>query len=213
MSEIELSNLQNALSTFISDEDANKLSPILIEVLKAGNISYEKAGELIKEDAEDILTMAYGWRLLLPQRASKAGDWEDRMLIPRPGEIYQMPNVIRFLVMEANKTGNWDPEKAIIEVFRNIEEPDLDKMLPLVEGIASEIKGHRVIGTKIKKICGELGLADRVDPLVSELKACGILSHKLGAITEAGKIGSPIYEINPSILVGDNKNNTELKTK
>lgn len=198
-------NLQGALSNFLANEDAYKLAPILMEVLKAGTISYEKAGEIIGEDAEDILTLAYGWRLLLPLRASKAGDWEDRMLIPRPGETYHMPNVIKHLVDNAIDTGHWDPEKAIEEVFRNIDEPDLDKMVPLVEGIASEIKGHRVIGMKIKKICRDLGLIDRVDPLVSELKACGILSHKLGAITEAGRIGSPIYEINPSLLVGGQK--------
>ena len=134
------------------------------------------------------------------------------MLIPKPGETYHMPNVVKFLVNEAIVTGNWDPEKAIVEVFRNIEEPDLDKMVPLVEGIASETKGHRVMGTTIKRLCSELGLVDRVDPLVSELKACGILSHKLGAITEAGRIGSPLYEINPSILVGGHKRKSKPKS-
>jgi hypothetical protein len=202
---MKIRNLQKALNSFLKNEDADKLAPILAEALKARTVSYEKAGELNGEDAEDILTLAYGWRLLLPVRASKAGDWEDRMLIPRPGETYEMPNVVKYLVIEAVRTGNWDPEKAIIEVFRSIEEPDLDKMVALIEGIASKIKGHRIIGSKIKKVCNDLDLVDRVDPLVSELKACGILSHKLGAITEAGRIGSPIYEINPSLLVGGHR--------
>jgi len=124
--------LQNALGTFLAYKDATILAPILVYALEAGNISYEKAGEIIGEDSEDILTLAYGWRLLLPLRASKAGDWEDRMLIPRAGEIYHMPNVVKYLVKEALRTGHWDPEKAIIEVFKNIEEPDLNKMVPLV---------------------------------------------------------------------------------
>ena len=199
----KMNNLEKALGSFLKGDDAVKLARLLGEAIKTGTISYEDAQKIVGDDAEDILTLGYGWRLLLPARASKAGDWEDRMMIPQPGETYQMPNVAKHLVENANKTGHWDPEKAIVEVFKNIGEPDLDKMPLLVEGMASEIKGHRVSGIKIKKICAELGLAERIDPLVSELKACGILSHKLGALTEASRTGSPIYELNPSLLVGN----------
>ena len=195
-------NLQRALTNFISIKDARRLAPVLIEILKTGSITYDVATEIISEDAEDILTLGYGWRLILPLRAAKAGDWEDRMLIPQPGEIYEMPNVVKHLVQDADKNGNWNPEKAIIDVFRSIGEPASEKMPVLVGEMASGIKGHRVSGIQIKRICTELGLVDRIDPLVSELKACGILSHKLGALGDASKTGSPIYEINPSILVG-----------
>lgn len=198
-----MNKLQKALSSFLESDDANKLSKVLKVVIKNGNISYEEAEEILHEDTEDILILGYGWRLLLPVRAAKAGDWEDRMLIPQPGEMYQVPNVIKHLVENANETGYWDPEKAIIDVFGNIGEPELEKMLLLIEGIASKIKGHRINGVQIKRICSELGLVERVDPLVSELKACGILSHKLGALTEATRQGSPIYELNPSLFVGE----------
>jgi hypothetical protein len=197
-----MKKLQKALTSFLKSDDAGRMAQLLEEMLKTGTISYEAATKMIDDDAEDILILGYGWRLLLPIRAAKAGDWEDRMILSQPGEIYQMPNVIKHLVENAQKTGRWNPEKAIIEVFRNIGEPDSDKMPILVGGIASKIKGHRVSGTKINKICTDLGLGARVDPLVSELKACGILSHKLGALTEASRTGSPIYEINPSLLVG-----------
>ena len=194
-------NLQKALGTFLKSEDTLKMAQLLEATLNK-SISYEDAEKIIGNDAEDILTLGYGWRLILPVRAAKAGDWEDRMLIPQPGEIYQVPNVVKHLVKHAIETGRWDPEKAIIEVFRNIGEPELDKMPVLVERMASKVKGHRINGSQIKKICTELGLEKRVDPLVSELKACGILSHKLGAIIEASRQGSPIYEINPALLVG-----------
>ena len=194
-------NLQKALGTFLKSEDTLKMAQLLEATLNK-SISYEDVEKIIGNDAEDILTLGYGWRLILPVRAAKAGDWEDRMLIPQPGEIYQVPNVVKHLVKHAIETGRWDPEKAIIEVFRNIGEPELDKMPVLVERMASKVKGHRINGSQIKKICTELGLEKRVDPLVSELKACGILSHKLGAIIEASRQGSPIYEINPALLVG-----------
>ena len=80
-------------------------------------------------------------------------------------------------------------------------EPELDKMPLLVGRMASSIKGHRINGNQIKKICNELGLGERIDPMVSELKACGILSHKLSSLTEVSRAGAPLYEINPSLLV------------
>lgn len=198
-----MDNLLKALTTFLKVDDARKLALLLKEALKTGTITYADAGSILGEDPEDILTLGYGWRLLLPVRAAKAGDWEDRMMIPQPGETFQMPNVVRHLVGNALKTGSWEPEKAVEDVFRNIGEPEIDKMPVMVGRMASRVKGHRITGKQIKKICTELDMEKRVDPLVSELKACGILSHKLGALTEATRQGSPIYEINPSLLVGE----------
>ena len=197
-----MDKLEKALSNFLKPEDARKMALLLSAAMKSGKLSYAEAKAILNEDPEDILTLGYGWRLIVPVRAAKSGDWEDRMMIPQPGETYQMPNVVRHLVENASETGSWEPEKAIIDVFRSIGEPALDKMPILVERIASERKGHRVYGVRIKEICKELGLAERVDALVSELKACGILSHKLSSTTDAARAGSPIYEFNPSLLVG-----------
>jgi len=202
------SNLQRALGSFLKPNDAQKLSLLLEEAVKKGRISYEDVARLVGDDAEDILILAYGWRLLLPARAAHAGDWEDRMLMLRPGEIYQMPNVAKHLVEDAMEAGSWDPEKAILEVFQEIGEPETEKLLSLVERMASELKGRRIYGVDIKRLCTELGLKDRVDPLVSELKACGIVSHKMASFTDAVREGSPIYEFNPSLLVGDQGSGT-----
>ena len=201
-SAIDRDNLQKALETFLQKEDAAKLAPLLVKALEQGTLTYQDAEKLLGEDPEDMLILSYQWRLLLPFRASKAGDWEDRMMLPQPGETFQIPNVTRHMLKNAIATGLWNPVKAIEDVFNAIGEPDLDKMVPLVEGIASETRSHRVTGLAIKKVCAELGLAERVDPLVSELKACGILSHKLGALNEATRAGTMLYEINPSLLVG-----------
>jgi len=199
---MKMTKLQEALGNFLNSEDANKLARLLGKAAESGKVSREEATRLVNDDAEDILILGYSWRLLLPTRAARTGDWEDRMLIAQPGETYQMPNVVRYLVENANRTGHWDPEKAIIEVFRNIGDPDSEKMPILVGRMASEVKGRRVSGVQIKRICTELGLGDRVDPLLSELKACGIMSPKLSSLTDAAREGTPIYELNPSLLVG-----------
>ena len=202
---MRINKLQKALSSFLNSEDADKLARVLQELLRTGEVSYEKVEEIIHEAAEDTIILGYGWRLILPTRSAKSGDWEDRILLPYPGETYQMPNVTKHLVENAGKTGQWDPEKAILGVFRNIGEPDLDKMTVLVERIASEAKGRRISGIQIKSICVELDLEARVDPLLSELKACGIMSPKLSSLTDASRAGSPIYELNPSLFVGESE--------
>jgi hypothetical protein len=194
--------LKKALNSFLKDNDAKALAIILNKAEESGSISYEDIETLVDGDIEDFLLLAFQWRLLLPVRASKAGDWEDRMMIPQLGERYQMPNVVRWLVKNALASGKWDPEIAIIEVFKNIGEPDIEKMPILFERMVSGIKGHRINGNRIKSICRDLGLESRVDPLVSELKACGIISHKLSSLTEVSRAGAPLYEVNPSLLVG-----------
>jgi hypothetical protein len=50
--------------------------------------------------------------------------------------------------------------------------------------------------------CLQLGLSNRVDGLIAELKAAGIISPKLGSVPEVNREGSPIYELNPGVAIG-----------
>jgi hypothetical protein len=197
-----MDELKDALTSFMKADEAARIAQLLEAIVRRGKIAYEEARETVGKDIEDVLISGYGWRLILPVRASKAGDWEDRMLTAQPGETYQVVNVVRHLVKNASKTGRWDPETAIAEAFKDIGEPEIDKMLTLVARIGSEAKGRRINGVQIKRLCTELGLGDRVDPILSELKACGIISPKLSSLTDSSRAGTPIYELNPSLFVG-----------
>jgi hypothetical protein len=196
-------NLEAALSSFLKADDAAQIAQILEMVVTSGKASYEEMKAIIGDNVEDILMLSYGWRLLLPVRASKAGDWEDKILTAQPGDIYQTVNVVKHLVKNASKTSRWDPETAITEAFEDIGEPEIDRLRDLVARIGSEAKGRRISGIQIKRLCIELGLGDRVDPLLSELKACGIISPKLSSLTDPSRVGTPIYELNPSLFVGN----------
>jgi hypothetical protein len=195
--------LKTALSSFLKADDAANMAQLLEIVVRNKEASYEELKAAIGDDIEDILILGYGWRLLLPMKAAKAGDWEDRMLTAQPGDIYQTVNVVKHLVKNASKTSRWDPEIAITEALKDIGEPEIDKVRDLIARIGSEAKGRRISGVQIKRLCTELGLGGRVDPLVSELKACGIMSPKLSSLTDPSRVGTPIYEINPSLFVGD----------
>ena len=52
---------------------------------------------------------------------------------------------------------------------------------------------------EIREVAQELGLGEKVDPLIAELKATGVMSPRLGSLTGALKARAPIYELNPSL--------------
>jgi hypothetical protein len=194
--------LEKALSSILSaGKITNKLSQVLAYTSVNVTVSYQEIKEIIKDDPEDVLLLADKWRLLLPVRTAKSAGWEDRVLVLRDKEIYEIPNLIRYLVKNALDTGKWDPEKSIIELFKKFGEPDWGKITGLVKSIAEKAIDYRITGNQIKEICLQFGLNDRVDGLIAELKAAGIISPKLGSIPDVFGAQSPIYELNPSIKI------------
>lgn len=193
--------LEKALSGILSaGKITSKLSQILAYASLNVTVSYQEIRKIIKDDPEDVLLLADKWRLLLPVRTAKSAGWEDRMLVLKDGEIYEVPNLIRYLVKNALDTGKWDPEKSIIELFKKFGEPDWGKITGVVKSIAEKAIDYRITGNQIKEICIQLGLNNKADGLIAELKAAGIISPKLGSIADVVGARSPIYELNPVIL-------------
>jgi len=106
------------------------------------------------------------------------------------------------LVREALQTPTWNPENAIIELFKEFGDPDWEQIPRLVRSIAEKATDHKITGNQIEKICLQFGLNNRVDGLIAELKAAGIISPKLSSFPEVIREGSPIYELNPSVAIG-----------
>jgi len=178
-----------------------EISQVLAYASLQDTVSYQEIREVAKDDPEDILLIAEEWRLVLPVRTAKSAAWEDRLLLARDGEVYEMPNVIRYLVKEAMQSAKWYPEKAIRELLRELRDPAWEQIPELVRAIAEKSIDHKISGNQIKRACLQFGLSDRVDWLIAELKAAGIMSLKLGSIPDVMGAGSPIYELNPSIVV------------
>jgi hypothetical protein len=198
----QMNNLENALSELLRDSDLlSCLGSVLDLASQKGNISYQEVNKIVNDRAEDILLLGNEQRLLLPVRTAKSAAWEDRLLLCKPGESYEVPNIIRYIVEEAHNTGCWNPADAISKLFKEIGEPDWEKIPILIERLGEESDGYRISAAKIRKICAELGLANRVDMLIAELKGSGIMSPKLGSFVEVNREGSPLYELNPSIYV------------
>ena len=197
-----MNKLEKALNRLLSHgELTNRLAQVLARASERGRVSYREVEKMVNGDAEDVLLLGNEWRLLLPVRTVKSAAWEDRLLLCEPGESYEVPNIIRYLVEEATTTGRWDPERAITMIFKEMGEPAWERMPKLVDRLEEQAENHRIAATKIKKICSDLGLGDRIDTLIAELKTSGVMSPKLGSIAEVSREGAPIYELNPSLFM------------
>ena len=195
--------LERALSAiFGAGKTTRMLSQILGYCSSRGTVSYQEIRRIIKDDLGEILLMAEEWRLILPVRTGKSSSWEDRLLLIEQGEIYEIPNIVQYLIREAVQTGTWNPEKAIIELFKELGDPEWGQIPGLVRSIVEGAVNHKITGDQIKRICLQLGLDNRLDGLIAALKAAGIISPKLSSVPELIKAGSPIYELNPSVAIG-----------
>jgi hypothetical protein len=197
-----MNNLENALRWLLkSSELASCLALVLGRASKMGRISYQEVDKVVNDKAEDVLLLGSEWRLLLPVRTVKSAAWEDRLLLCKPEESYEVPNIIRYIVEGAGKTGYWNTADAIIRLFKEMGEPAWERMPKLIERLGEKAIDHRISAAKIRKTCIELGMENRVDMLIAELKGSGVMSPKLGSFAEVNREGSPLYELNPSLYI------------
>ena len=195
-------NLEKALRGILRGiRTTSELSQVLAYAAGKGTVSYQEIKEIIKDDPEDVLLLADEWRLLLPVRTVKSAGWEDRLLLLKDGEIYEVPTVIRYLVKDGIRTGRWNSEKAILKLFKELGDPAWEQIPALIKAIAEEAIDHRINGNQIKKRCLQFGLSTRVDGLIAELKGVGFMSPRLGRLVEVMSVRSPIYELNPSVVI------------
>jgi len=200
--ENRINKLKKALGRLLKcDELTSCLASVLAHASKKGRLSYREIDKMANDNAEDVLLLGNEWRLLLPVRTLKSAAWEDRLILCEPRESYEVPNIVRCLVEEASRTGDWEPEHAITKFFREMGEPAWERMPKLVQELGKQSKDYRVTAVQIKEICSELDIGDRVDVLIAELKASGVMSPKLGSIAEVSRAGSPLYELNPSLFI------------
>jgi len=197
-----MNKLEKALGSFLNHVQlTGLLAQALALVSRKDRISYHDLKKIANDNLEDVLLLSSEWRLLLPVKTLKSGAWEDRLLLAEMGDLYEAPNIVRYLVEDASETGDWNSEYAITRLFREMGEPSWERMPRLVERLWEQAKSYRISAVQIKEICSELGMGDRVDMLIAELKAGGVMSPKLSSLAEVARARSPIYELNPSLFV------------
>ncbi len=119
----------------------------------------------------------------------------------RTGEVYEMPNISRFLVKNASNTGKWDTPFAVGEFFKVSGEVQWREMPALVKRIKEGCPTAGINAKQIQVACREKGLQNRVDTMIAILKGAGIISPKLGSLARVARTQTPLYEINPCLFV------------
>ena len=184
--------LKAALRRIFPEEDLDTIAEILSLAARRGSINYEE----IKVDDHakvDTLLLLYEERLLIPSGTSRSLAWEDRVMELKPGEVYEMPHVIRNLIKRAEETGRWDPNYAVRRYLEDVGENDAERMLELFNNVKDRALGRRITPEQLLEAAERLNLESKIGKIISELKGGGIISPCLR---------NPLklqYEINPSL--------------
>ena len=200
-----LNRLREALKRRYPGEQTSILAAILASASEKGKISYEEI-DCDEETKRSLLLLAYKERLLLPVKTSEASislAWQDRILVAKPGETYEMPNIIRHLINHAKETGEWNPEAAVKKYLEEIAEPEAEKMLTIFKEISREIINSKqqsstvkITPDLIKQAAEKHGLKVNMNKLIVEFKGGGIISPNITNPTKEGLT----YEVNPALM-------------
>jgi hypothetical protein len=183
-----------------SDELTAETALTINNACEKGRISFSEVEERCGGNVEDVLLLCWEWRLLVPVRSSKCGEWDDRLLLLDPGEIYELPNVVKHLVTSARRTGQWDPDLALTELFSDTDAILRSRIPDLLKKMNAIAHFNVINAFQIKQACVRAKMNQSVDTLIALLKAGGVISPKLRALSDVVKAGSPVYEINPCVL-------------
>ncbi|MFW6081060.1 MAG: hypothetical protein ACOC7W_04025 [Desulfosalsimonas sp.] len=199
--------LRSALKELISEETLIRpLAAVLAEALTRSSISYDTVIPIAQEDAQEVMLEAWDWKLLLPRRNSGCGEWDHRIPVMRPGEIYEMPNIGRYLVKHAADLGKWDPRTAIADMYRDMGEERWEQMPELVRQLKKNASCRVINAAQINSACRNAGFYHRTGSLILILKGGGIISPKLASGISAARSHSPVYELNPAVLLPEIEN-------
>ena len=187
-----MERLEKALKKRFLEEDVKAIAEILSIASEKGSIIYDELE--IPDDGKDDLLLLEKERLLIPARTSRALAWEDRMMIFKSGEVFEMPNVIGYLIRNVEETGEWNPDQAVRTYLEEIGEKTPEAIISLFNKVKEDAKYFRITPEVILRASEELKLTAEIGRIIAELKGGGIISP---CLRDPSRL---LYEINPSLV-------------
>ena len=195
-------NLSSALKNIfdeLSEPLWEKIVNLLNYYLQNGFISYEIIKKLIINNPKDPLLFLWEKKIFIPQQSSHGTlEWGDSSLRLKSKETYRMPWITERLLHSVQETKVWNVDEVIRKMFKQIGDPNYHKMSRLVRKIYYSSNHQLIEGTKLRNICEKMGIENRIDSIISELKGTGIMSPTIScSLFNSLKSRSPKYELNP----------------
>lgn len=189
-------NLIKALETRFPGEQVEHLARVLSQALEKGYITYKEMDIPDKEKTE-LIMFAYSNKLLMPEQGETMA-WEDRPPGLNPEEKYRMPNVITKIAEQAQKTGEWRPDEAVLEYLLEIgnEKAAADKKLSLFRDLKRRAAGSKVTPETFKQSINNIDPGIDINQVIAEFKGAGVISPSLHRSMVSLTVE---YEINPSL--------------
>ena len=195
-----MTHLAQALNSFLPDDALVEVFASALDQFVENDVThYNHIREIAGGNLTEVLLELWGWKLIIPLRSAKCGEWDSRILLAEPGESYEMPNISRMLVKNAQLSGVWDSRQAIYDIFQMMGEPEWKKIPDLVLEINHSCIHHTISSARIGIACARNGLKNKTGNMIAVLKGSGIISPKLMAFAEIARSASPVYEFNPSV--------------
>jgi hypothetical protein len=186
--------IEKVLKKRYPEEETHYLAKLLLEVSQRGTISYKEI-DIPKGTKEELLLFTFLERLVIPVKTSRSLQWKDRLLTFEDEALFEMPNLVRYLVKGANEQGRWNTTYAIEKYLEEIGEERIEDITKLVEKLKKMAENKRITSEIIKRASSELNIEFDLNKTIAELKGGGIISPTLSGIS----IKFPSYEINPAL--------------
>lgn len=188
-----MKNLEKAVKKRFPGEDARHIAEILSIATEKGSIVYDEL-DMQGDVKDDLLLLLEKERLLIPARTSRALAWEDRMMIFRSGEVFEMPNVIGHLMRYVEETGEWGPDHAVSRYLEEIGEKTPEEILSLFNKVKVDVRDYKITPEAILRASEEFNLTAEIGRIIAELKGGGIISP---CLRDPSRL---LYEVNPSLV-------------
>ncbi|MDY6903295.1 MAG: hypothetical protein SWH61_01295 [Thermodesulfobacteriota bacterium] len=194
-------NIQKALMTLLGDEPfVGSLAALLEQCRRQNGVTFRDVFCIAGNDAPEILLLAWDWKLLVPRQSLQCAEWDDRIMRFNPGEKYDMPNIVSFLIESAVADGIWDVETAVTDLYLHMGEPAYQKMPDLIREITRRNRNGAINAAEIHAACLKADIKDRTGTMIAILKGGGVISPKLVTASPDEKKVSPIYEVHPALF-------------
>lgn len=182
-------------------EMAHLLAQVVEAALAGAGISVAMVKDLAGENFAAVLQAAWSWRILVPRRSSGCAEWDYLVFSLDPGDWYAMPHFSRHLVLIARRTGRLDARQALLDLYREMGEPEWERIPEICIRLAGNAVHGVVTGAQIQAACAQAGLKNKTGALIAVLKGGGVISPKLADKAAAGFSRSPRYELHPCLLL------------